>query len=59
MWRQRSKALWLREGDRNSKFFHAIASRRRVENTIHKLLTEEGYYIYKQEEIEIEIVGYF
>ena len=59
MWRQRSKALWLREGDRNSKFFHAIASRRRVENTIQKLLIEDGNYVYKQEEIETEIIGYF
>ena len=59
MWRQRSKALWLKDGDRNTKYFHAIASRRRIDNSIKKLETEEGRRIYKQEEFEAEIIGYF
>ena len=37
MWAQRSKIMWLKDGDRNTKFFHNKASQRQCHNYITKL----------------------
>lgn len=38
--RQRAKRKWYKEGDRNTKFFHACASQLRKKNSIHIILEE-------------------
>lgn len=42
LWRKRSKQLWLRESEQNSRFFHASAKNRRKANHIETLKDKDG-----------------
>ncbi|XP_012847426.1 PREDICTED: uncharacterized protein LOC105967373 [Erythranthe guttata] len=59
MWRQRAKAHWMREGDKNTKFFHAKASSRRRKNTIAGLCNSEGVWCEREADIEKIVSDYF
>lgn len=39
-WRQKSRALWLKEGDSNTKVFHRLANSHRRHNTIEALVVD-------------------
>ena len=58
-WGQRAKVHWLKEGDRNMKFFHAHASERRKQNTILGLWDEHGRWCEEKETIARAAVDYF
>eukprot|EP00253_Pinus_taeda_P015690 PITA_15690 len=42
MWRQKSRINWLREGERNTKFFHQAMIQNRQRNRIFSIKTAEG-----------------
>ncbi|KAK1698725.1 hypothetical protein QYE76_015422 [Lolium multiflorum] len=44
MWRQRSRVQWLAEGDRNTKFFHLRASKRKKKNRINRIARSDGSF---------------
>lgn len=58
-WLQRSRASWMREGDRNSRFFHKVVSRRRKMNTIEAVTDEFGMSHKHEEDIQKVFVSYF
>ncbi|XP_024172054.1 uncharacterized protein LOC112178075 [Rosa chinensis] len=58
-WRQRSRALWLKEGDRNSVYFHRKASNRTSKNTIKGLMNAAGEWQTESAAIQHMILEYY
>ncbi|WMV19989.1 hypothetical protein MTR67_013374 [Solanum verrucosum] len=57
-WRQRSRIQWLKNGDKNTKYFHRMATTHKGCNTIDKI-EEGGTYITDPEVIKIKIQDYY
>jgi hypothetical protein len=57
-WRQKSKILWLKEGDKCSKFFHSMANSHRRYNSIDSFMIE-GNLTNNQAVISEHIVKYY
>ncbi|XP_042952327.1 uncharacterized protein LOC122289400 [Carya illinoinensis] len=58
MWNQRAKALWLKGGDSNSKFFHYRSSQRKNKNWIIGLKNDVGVWQYGNDRDQL-IISYF
>ncbi|CAA7059511.1 unnamed protein product [Microthlaspi erraticum] len=56
---KKSRANWLKERDRNTKFFHATTKQRRARNRITKLKGSNGQWIENEEGIEQTATAYF
>eukprot|EP00253_Pinus_taeda_P015937 PITA_15937 len=58
LWRQKSRIKWLREGERNTKFFHQAMIHHRQRNRIFSIKNEGGERIVEQEGIEKVLMEY-
>ncbi|XP_023895201.1 uncharacterized protein LOC112007132 [Quercus suber] len=58
-WFQRSKIMWAKFGDRNSKFFHSQASQRKRKNLIWNLKDSNGCVVEDNEGIAECLVQYY
>jgi hypothetical protein len=58
-WKQRAHAHWMKDGDRNTKYFHSFASERKKRNRLNKLKTEEGGVVEEEEAMKEVATNYF
>ncbi|XP_074293707.1 uncharacterized protein LOC141620842 [Silene latifolia] len=58
-WRQISRALWLKDGDKNTSFFHKQAGQRKAKNFISKLVDDEGVVRSGDEAVSRVATNYF
>jgi hypothetical protein len=59
MWLQRSRVSWLREGDRNTKYFHRKAVGRAKKNKIKSLRKTDGQITKQKAEMECMARNFF
>jgi len=58
-WRLKSRATWLQEGDKNTKFLHRYDNWRRQVNLVWEIKDEAGKSFFTQEDISNEAVKFF
>jgi hypothetical protein len=58
-WRQRAKEIWLKCGDKNSKYFHVCAAQRCCASFIHGNIDERGVFRSSLESVEEAFINYF
>ncbi|RVW89101.1 putative ribonuclease H protein [Vitis vinifera] len=57
-WRQKSREVWLREGDRNTGFFHKMANSHRRRSCLSKIKIN-GNWLTEEQDINGGVVGAF
>lgn len=58
-WRVKSHLLWLRDGDRNTKFFHQKANNWRIRNHIKGIINARGLWVKDDKGIKDTILNYY
>ena len=59
MWQQRSRTLHIKDGDRNTRYFHCRATQRRHKNLITGINNQSNIWCTKPEEVSGMFMNYF
>eukprot|EP00253_Pinus_taeda_P012913 PITA_12913 len=58
-WRQKSRIQWIKEGERNTKFFHKSTMAHRAHNRITKIKDSQGIELVSHKDMESSLVQHF
>jgi hypothetical protein len=58
-WGQLAKEHWLKDGDKNTKFFHTCVKQRKRHNQIEEILDEGRVMCSTEDEVKKAFTGYF
>jgi hypothetical protein len=59
LWRQKYRIRWLKEAERNTKFFHRTTTARRAHSKILKIRDQNGIETESHKDIETTLVNHF
>ncbi|KAK6164141.1 hypothetical protein DH2020_001005 [Rehmannia glutinosa] len=59
MWHQRSRVNWIKDGDKNTNFFHRIANGRQKRNSIDHIKCDDGTIVEDEHEVANVLTKYF
>ena len=59
LWKQKSRVDWIKEGERNTTFFHRSTVQHRMNIKIVKLKTDDGTILEEHADMEKELSGFY
>uniref|UniRef100_A0A2N9FN80 Protein kinase domain-containing protein n=1 Tax=Fagus sylvatica TaxID=28930 RepID=A0A2N9FN80_FAGSY len=59
LWRQRSRAEWLKAGDRNTRYFHCRATQRQRRNHVYRLKSPTGLWTTNSAQVPALFIDYY
>ncbi|XP_059066331.1 uncharacterized protein LOC131857650 [Cryptomeria japonica] len=58
-WKDKAREMWIKEGDKNTKFFHASVKARRAQNQINEIVSKDRVPHRDRDSIGLVAVAYF